>query len=190
MAQHRDQRESGIWKINEVESDPRHTPSGFSPETPGGATELQPEIAEAAPRPSRSARSWLSRLLWGDPSEPRKALRESCSWIVAYFFTGGPPVAHEVRDVSVTGLYVLTEERWYLGTVVRMTLTDRRDPNVDRSLTLNGRVVRWGNDGVGLEFVLQDKKSIDPCIFDTPEGGLVQISKRQIEQFLARIQKS
>jgi len=36
-----------------------------------------------------------------------------------------------------------------------MTLTDRREPTVERSITVNACVVRWGNDGVGLQFVLQ-----------------------------------
>ena len=156
----------------------------------GGEAETRPKTAETATRPNGGGRNWLSRLLWGDPPEPRRGTREAKSWIVAYFFTGGPPVAHEIRDMSSTGLYVLTQERWYPGTVVRMTVTDRCDPNADHSLTLNGRVVRWGDDGVGLEFVLQDKKSVEPCMLGTLDTGLVQISKRQIEQFLARIQKS
>ena len=152
--------------------------------------ETPPKTGEPATRPPRAARGWLSRLLWGDPPEPRSASREAVSWIAAYFFTGGPPVAHEIRDMSLTGLYVLTEERWYPGTLVRITLTDRRDPNTDQSLTLNGRVVRWGDDGVGLEFVLHDKKSIEPCMLGAPDSGLVQISKRQIKQFLARTKSS
>jgi len=40
------------------------------------------------------------------------------------------------------GSALVATERWYLGTVVRLTLTDRLDPTVDRSITLNATVVR------------------------------------------------
>lgn len=54
------------------------------------------------------------------------------------------------------GNALISTERWCQGTVVRLTLTDRLDPTVDRSITLNATVVRWGNDGVGLDFGLSD----------------------------------
>jgi hypothetical protein len=77
--------------------------------------------------------------------------------LVAHFFTGGNPQAHEIRDVSSTGLYVVTTERWYIGTVIRMTLSkpDIGQHPSERSITINARSVRWGNDGVGLEFVVE-----------------------------------
>jgi hypothetical protein len=67
-------------------------------------------------------------------------------------------VGHGVKDISLTGMYVVTSERWYPGTMVRMTLTDRHEPTIERSITLNATVMRWGNDGVGLRFVLQNPK--------------------------------
>jgi hypothetical protein len=52
-------------------------------------------------------------------------------------------------------MYVVTEERWYLGTQVRITLTKTLEdgPRAGRSITVMATAVRWGNDGVGLEFV-------------------------------------
>lgn len=132
----------------------------------------------------------LSRLhgfLFPDPADARNSNRESLSWLIAYFFTGGTPVAHLVRDVSLTGMYVFTEERWYLGTVVRMTLTDRREPTAERSLTLNATVVRWGNDGVGLQFLLHEGKGAKTGVVPTLSDSLEPIGRRQLEQFLERI---
>jgi hypothetical protein len=55
-------------------------------------------------------------------------------------------------------LYVVTEERWYLGTQVRLTLTKANGgvKSAERSISVHARAVRWGADGVGLEFVLQE----------------------------------
>jgi hypothetical protein len=50
----------------------------------------------------------------------------------------------------------VTEERWYPGTLVLMTLQimDGVEESEERSITVHSRAVRWGNDGVGLQFVL------------------------------------
>ena len=127
--------------------------------------------AEPAQKAAKPAKSWLQKLINPDPPEPRKASREALHGLAAYFFTGGDPRAHAIRDISATGLYVLTEERWYPGTVVRMTLTDQGKPGSERSLTVHASVVRWGNDGVGLQFVAADAG---------PNG-------RQILQFIQRL---
>jgi hypothetical protein len=131
--------------------------------------------------------SWFQRLFSNDPPEPRKEPRESLSWLVAYFFTGGSPVPQAVRDVSAIGLYIFTEERWYVGTVVRLTLTDRRRPSSDRSITLNAKVVRYENDGVGLDFVLQDRKDVSHDTDPEIDGMHENVTKAQLQQFLKRI---
>jgi hypothetical protein len=106
--------------------------------------------------------------------------------LIAYFFTGGNPVAQEVRDISATGIYIVTNERWYPGTVVRVTLTDKDHPTADRTLTVNAQAVRWGKDGVGLELVLEKG--------DQPETVLTQslertfgVSPARVEAFLENL---
>lgn len=108
----------------------------------------------------RPAKNWLQR--WWSPElpEPRKAPREMFPGLAAHFWTGGTPVDHGVRDISVTGLYVVTDERWFPGTQVRMTLTDSEVSSVKNQITANTSVVRWGNDGVGLKFVVNDEKAL------------------------------
>jgi uncharacterized protein len=126
-------------------------------------------------------KGWLQKLISSEPSDPRRATREAIPWLVAYFFTGGKPTAYTIRDVSATGMYVITEERWYPGTVIRVTLTDRRQPTRDRSFTINAKVVRPANDGVGLQFVLNDGSS-------GPVDNQVQgVDRAQVEYFLQRM---
>lgn len=143
-------------------------PRDFTSEPPAqAAAELEAEpVPELAPPPAAASlesqpmkkKSWLERFLSVKPEDKRSALRESIPGLTAFFFTGGAPVPHGIRDISETGVYVITDERWYPGTVVRMTLTDQREPTAERSFTVNAMVMRWGNDGVGLHFIFHDKK--------------------------------
>lgn len=145
----------------------------------------EPPTATPDQQKPKQAKSWLQRLLDPDPPEPRQATREALPWIAAYFFTGAAPVAHAVRNISLTGLYLLTEERWSPGTILRITLTDRREPSVERSITVNAKVVRWANDGVGLQFLYTDGKGRGRKAHI--EHGLDGVSKAQIVQFLERV---
>lgn len=91
----------------------------------------------------------------------RKLDRQPSPQLVAYYFTGAAPAGYPVRDISPTGLYLLTEERWRPGTVIMMTI-QRMDEDVDaadRSVAVHAKVVRWGEDGVGFAFALLDSRS-------------------------------
>jgi hypothetical protein len=135
----------------------------------------------------KAQRGWLGRWLFSDSADPRRALRQPVPGLVAHFFTGGAPIAHEIRDVSASGLFVVTAERWYPGTIIRMTLTKpgAGQTLLQRSITIQARSVRWGNDGVGLEFVLEPSarpKRSQAAQFDPADG-------EQLEQFLPRPKK-
>jgi hypothetical protein len=157
--------------------------------------EVQPPIQQS-PEPAavvspqtkatKPAKNWLQRLLSPEPELPRKAERVSLPGLTAYFFTGGAPVAHEIRDISLSGLYVVTEERWYPGTTVMMTLTDRSDSTHERSISLYATAVRWGSDGVGVRFILQDPKKQRQGNSSMAEG----IGVKQLEQFLQSLRNS
>ncbi len=90
----------------------------------------------------------------------RKGDRQPVSDLSAFYWTGAAPVQHGIRDISSTGLYLVTEERWYPGTLVMMTLqkTDDAPGDSERSIAVQSKTVRWGTDGVGLEFILPDSK--------------------------------
>jgi hypothetical protein len=130
-------------------------------------------------------KSWLER--WWSP-DPRKAPRETADGLAAYYWTGGPTEAHPIRDVSATGLYVVTEERWYPGTLVLMTLQimDGVEAIEERAIMVHSRAVRWGNDGVGLQFVLAKNQE------GRIQGGpMVQSADRkELDRFLQRLKKS
>lgn len=88
--------------------------------------------------------------------ERRKAQREQAHGVVAHYWDGsGPPVAHSIRDISTGGLYMLTERRWYPGTLVMMTLQRKAgfDDESGRTITVQSKVIRSGPDGVAMSFV-------------------------------------
>lgn len=153
----------------------------------------QPTIPEPSPdqpwaKRYKAPKSWLGRILASEPTDPRRAPRVAIPGLGAYFFTGGKPVAYAVRDISATGFYVLTEERWYHGTVIRVTLTDGRHPTPDCSLTAHARVMRAGNDGVGFQFVLnEDKRNGRISGMDNQVPG---VDRQQIELFLYRLRSA
>jgi uncharacterized protein len=128
-------------------------------------------------------KDWLKR--WWSP-DPRKAPRKLSPNIAAYYWTGSTPKAHTVRDISSSGIYVITEERWYPGTLVLMTLQEigNEKQSVEHSIAVLSRAVRWGEDGVGLQFV--------PCDSHGKSGGSGSqedgVTKKQLEQFLQRLQ--
>ncbi len=135
---------------------------------------IQPDMEDVRP-----PRGWLER--WWSP-DPRKAPRGAAPGLAAYYWTGGPPEAHEIRDISSTGLYVLTEERWYPGTLVLMTLqnTSFGQEVAERTICVHSRAVRWGKDGVGLQFVLQNN--------DDPSMGAAD--RKALDRFLEKLRKS
>ncbi len=133
----------------------------------------------------KQIRNWLGR--WWSP-DPRKAPRIKEPGLAAYYWNGAAPDAKGVRDISASGLYVVTEERWYPGTLVLMTLqrTDRGEEMAERSIAVHSRAVRWGPDGVGLQFVLaDDDKDPDQAKITTLDAA----TKVEIGRFLEQLER-
>jgi hypothetical protein len=84
-------------------------------------------------------------------------------------------------------LYVVTEERWYPGTLILMTLQQAGDGEESReqSIAVHSRAVRWGNDGVGLQFIPLDT----PAAHKVPNPLLNGVDQKQLDQFLQRLRK-
>jgi hypothetical protein len=129
---------------------------------PGAPQAVMQEESANSPAPNSFAsyvspkKTFWQKLLRKKSADPRKATRTALPGLVAYFFTGGVPFPHPVKNISGSGLYVLTSERWYHGTVVRLTLTDERQRRAERSITVHAKVIRSMDDGVALQFVLQE----------------------------------
>ncbi len=125
--------------------------------------------------------SSLSRWLEDSPSaEKRRAPRLAEPAIVVYYWDGSVPEGRKIRDISHGGAYVVTPERWYIGTIVRLILqgyktTPQPDGGIvsSRSTSVPARVVRHGPDGIGVEF-----------LFSTPD------EEKALQEFLASIPQS
>jgi hypothetical protein len=104
----------------------------------------------------KPVKRWLE---WLSSRERRRAKRQESPELAAHYWDGAAPSAHDIRDISSTGLYLLTEQRWYPGTVVTMSLqrVGAPDTDSDRSIMVNAKVVRSGTDGVGLVLVMSEK---------------------------------
>lgn len=139
------------------------------------------------PRSSKpgTLRTWLQNWL---SSDRRRAPRQPLPGLVAYYWTGSAPRAYQIADISASGFYLLTEERWFPGTMVLMTLqrTDSSGKNLDDSIAVQSRVVRWGSDGLGLAFVVS--RSLDAANGDSArENG---VDKKTLDRFLSRLKDS
>lgn len=114
--------------------------------------------------------------------ERRKSERQPSPDLGAYYWNGGAPKEHRIRDISSTGLFLVTEERWYPGTLVVMTLQKAGEASTTSSdsISVQSKAVRWENDGVGLEFVVPE--------FGDPRRGQSVLAdgadRKSLERFL------
>ncbi|MGA7242455.1 MAG: PilZ domain-containing protein [Terracidiphilus sp.] len=103
---------------------------------------------------------------WLNPATPissdrRRAHRRYVPGMVAHYYTGGAPKPHEVADISMTGFYLLTEDRWMPDTMIQMTLQKPcAKGERKQSITVLSKIVRRASDGVAAEFVMPE--SLDP----------------------------
>ena len=122
---------------------------------------------------------------WLTSRERRKAERRERLPLVAHYWDGGAPIAHEVRDISRRGLYLSTEQRWYPGTLVMLTLQreDLSESHPDRSITIRAKVIRSDAGGVGFSFVMPEKRTRLFTRSGLPSGA----DKKSFERFLGRL---
>jgi hypothetical protein len=121
-----------------------------------------------------------------EEKEQRRAERQTAPPLAVYYWDGAAPAAHSVRDVSLTGMFLATEHRWYPNTLVRMTVvrTAKAATDADRSIQLTGRMVRSESDGVGLAFVLPETvrgSAVDGAFNATADHATLR-------EFLTRLQ--
>ena len=96
---------------------------------------------------------WMKRMMrWLVPDQ-RVANRHAMPPLIAYLGMVRTSKDFKVADVSVAGFYMITEERWIIGTAFPVTLERTDEAGQGRSLTLHARVVRSGEDGVGFTFL-------------------------------------
>jgi hypothetical protein len=157
-------------------------------ESPNSRPPYEMSLIEPGMNDVKPPKNWLERWWSPDPRKApdlRKAPREAMPGLAAYYWTGAAPKGHTIRDISSTGLYVVTEERWYPGTLILMTLqaTEDGEENIEHSIAVHSRAVRWGNDGVGLQFIPQDS----PGAQSGPNPIVNGAYRKDLEDFLDRL---
>lgn len=143
-------------------------------------------LEEVAPEQQESDPLTIRFLRWLFPDvNQRRAKRFPTPGVVAYYWTGGAPYSYHVGDMSATGLFLLTKERWAPGTLIQMTLQkqDGRINNSDSSICVLTEVVRWGENGAGFNFVLTDYENVLDYGILPGEA----IDRKSVERFLNKI---
>ena len=164
---------------------PSPTPLQIRPNHVQSILQGSDEMETFEPKTGRpnSLKTWLQNWL---SSDRRRAHRQPLPGLVAYYWTGSTPRAYQITDISSSGLYLLTEERWFPGTMVLMTLqrTDSAGKNIDDYVAVQSRVIRWGSDGLGLAFILSRSGEMNS------EGQIESgADKRTLERFLERLKE-
>ena len=104
-------------------------------------------------------KGWLAQ----EKEDPRRGPRNVHPEILVFYWDGSAPEGRRIHDISQSGAYICTPERWYLGTIIRLIL--QRQPAATgadgaalpaASICVPARVVRDGSDGVAVEFVFRN----------------------------------
>ncbi len=109
---------------------------------------------------------WKRRLRkLGYPDTPRAERRIPFGFAARKGSVAGS-VAGSVHDISSTGLYLVTQERWPVGELTACTIQMDSAPaeGSDAEFTVQVRVVRHDQDGIGMAFVLPE--GIDPHLWE------------------------
>ena len=101
--------------------------------------------------------------IFEEEQEPRRATRRAVPDILVHYWDGSAPEGRLLRDISGTGAYILTTERWYPGTIVRIVLQGSKKTMQEdgtsvphASACVPARVLRNEANGVAVEFVFED----------------------------------
>ena len=140
------------------------------------------------------SRGWLQKF-WA--SQSKRAERRCVDRFAAYRWDGSVLKHDRVRDISASGVYLLTSELWPPGAVVSLTL--QREGPLQRSpehrIAVQAKVARYGEDGAGLAFLLEDDRESrrwdrlrESLIEETkPEEMLSVVRLSEAIAFLSRI---
>jgi hypothetical protein len=97
-------------------------------------------------------KSWIRRL--GHPEKPR-AERRTPLGLKAWQTNNPASQPTTIKDISSTGLYLLTAERWPVDELIPLTIEmeSLSENRAEDRIRVQARVARHGEDGVGLAFV-------------------------------------
>jgi Flp pilus assembly protein TadG len=92
------------------------------------------------------------------PDRQPRASRHVMPGMVAYYWDGDAPEEHVVKDISLTGVYLYATDRWYEGTIMRLSLRQGEAKAEAPFLLVRGKIIRHGADGVGIRFMMRTKE--------------------------------
>jgi hypothetical protein len=140
----------------------------------------------------KSLRNWFEKAFPQTEAQQPRAERRPVPGLEAIHWTGSSPGLDIVRNISATGMYLVTRERWPEGEVnpVRLVYPELADESPDRQVMLQTKAVRWGEDGMGLTFILPE--CMDLWLWKTdgliePEDILSEFRLSRSLSFLRRI---
>jgi len=103
----------------------------------------------------------LERL--SEPEDPRDE-RWPATGLSALYGIDSASRPAGIKDVSASGIYLLTEERFPADQLVNLILRKEGEPeNSELQISVQARVARQGEDGIALEFVLPPGMNPDLC---------------------------
>jgi hypothetical protein len=145
---------------------------------------IGPQVRTATEALLDRAEKELSTWVWSVLSPyKRRSTRLLKPPLAAYYWTGDQPEPRVIANISTSGLYFLTKERWYPGTRVSMTLqrTDLDGEARKEWISVDVRIVRSGVDGVGGAFQFSGS---GPYGFASSENCA---DKKTMERFVKRL---
>lgn len=129
-------------------------------------------------------KGWFEKFLKPDAE---RSERRSPEKFAAFHWNGSTLKKDVVRNISSTGVYILTEDRWKTGTCISLTL-QREGPlerSPDRRITVQAKVVRCGQDGMGFTFVVA--KDPDSHLWESLLESLIEQTKPEDMLSLVRM---
>jgi len=102
-------------------------------------------------------------------------------------FIGISSKRYVVGDISNSGLFLLTDDRWMPGSPMPLSLVRADSGDAEEFVTVEACVVRNAKDGVGFKFLLADS---DDVVDDSGLPGARWASASEMVQFLSGLEKS
>lgn len=104
-------------------------------------------------------KNWFDKNFIEEPRAKQvRPERRTVPGLEAIHWTGSSPGLDIVRNISATGMYLVTRERWPEGEIhpIRLVYPELTDDSPENQVTIEARSVRWGEDGMGLSFILPE----------------------------------
>jgi hypothetical protein len=127
--------------------------------------------------------SWLNDLKraikrFGELETPR-AERRHAPGLGAQYGVESPNLPATIKDISTSGIYLFTEKRLNTGEVVTLVLRQEGDPesSAETQFSVHAQVVRQGEDGIGLSFVLPP--GLDVNLWGVLVRNIVTLTNRE-----------